>query len=281
MGGTEHAASAPVRPEDAGTEHLTVERTGATLVLTLNRPEARNALSLPMLVGLYDGWLAADADDGIRSIVLTGAGGAFCAGMDLKALAGGGMAGERYRDRLRADPDLHWKAMLRHHRPRKPVIAAVEGHCVAGGTEILQGTDIRVAGESATFGLYEVRRGLFPIGGSTVRLPRQIPRTHALEMLLTGRPYPAPEAARIGLIGRVVPDGTALEAALETAERINACGPLAVEAVKASVYETAELTEADGLAAELARGWPVFDTADAKEGARAFAEKRPPVFRRA
>ncbi|MFI2241938.1 crotonase/enoyl-CoA hydratase family protein [Streptomyces chrestomyceticus] len=264
-----------------GTEHLTVTREGATLVLTLDRPEAKNALSLPMLVGLYDGWTAADEDDSVRSVVLTGAGGAFCAGMDLKALAGRGMDGEQYRERLRADPDLHWKAMLRHHRPRKPVIAAVEGACVAGGTEILQGTDIRVAGQSATFGLFEVRRGLFPIGGSTVRLARQIPRTHALEMLLTGRPYTAEEAARIGLIGHVVPDGDALGKALEIAARINDCGPLAVEAVKASVYETAAMTEEDGLKAELARGWPVFDTADAKEGARAFAEKRAPVFRRA
>ncbi|TXS79045.1 MULTISPECIES: crotonase/enoyl-CoA hydratase family protein [unclassified Streptomyces] len=264
-----------------GTEHLTVRREGATLVLTLDRPEAKNALSLPMLVGLYDGWTEADADDAIRSVVLTGAGGAFCAGMDLKALAGRGMEGERYRDRMKADPDLHWKAMLRHHRPRKPVIAAVEGPCVAGGTEILQGTDIRVAAESALFGLFEVRRGLFPIGGSTVRLPRQIPRTHALEMLLTGRSYSAAEAAAIGLVGRVVPDGTALDAALEIAERVNACGPLAVEAVKASVYETAGMTETEGLAAELARGWPVFDTADANEGSRAFAEKRPPVYRRA
>jgi len=200
--------------------------------------------------------------------------------MDLKALAGRSTGGERYRDRLKADPDLHWKAMLRHHRPRKPVIAAVEGYCVAGGTEMLQGTDIRVAGESATFGLFEVRRGLFPIGGSTVRLQRQIPRTHALEMLLTGRPYSAREAADIGLVGHVVPDGTALAKALEIAEQINACGPLAVEAVKASVYDTAELTEADGLAAELKRGWPIFDTADAQEGARAFAEKRPPVYKR-
>ncbi|MET9544955.1 crotonase/enoyl-CoA hydratase family protein [Streptomyces sp. NPDC006627] len=264
-----------------GTEHLSVRRAGATLILTLNRPEAKNALSLGMLVGLYDGWLAADEDDEVRSIVLTGAGGTFCTGMDLKALAGKGMAGEQYRDRLAADPDLHWKAMLRHHRPRKPVIAAVEGYCVAGGTEILQGTDIRVAGESATFGLFEVRRGLFPIGGSTVRLPRQIPRTHALEMLLTGRAYTATEAAAVGLVGHVVPDGTALEKALAIAEQINACGPLAVEAVKASVYEAAEMTEAEGLAAELKRGWPVFDTADAKEGARAFVEKRVPVFRRA
>ncbi|MFJ4963259.1 putative enoyl-CoA hydratase echA8 [Streptomyces sp. ADI96-02] len=264
-----------------GTEHLTVRREGATLVLTLNRPQARNALSLPMLVGLYDGWLAADADDTVRSVVLTGAGGAFCAGMDLKALAAGGGEGEEYRARLTADPDLHWKAMLRHHRPRKPVIAAVEGPCVAGGTEILQGTDIRVAAAGATFGLFEVARGLFPLGGSTARLPRQIPRTHALEMLLTGRPYTAEEAARIGLVGRVVPDGAALAEALAVAERINACGPLAVEAVKASVYEGAELTESEALAAELKRGWPVFATEDAKEGSRAFAEKRPPVFRRA
>ncbi|THA41489.1 crotonase/enoyl-CoA hydratase family protein [Streptomyces sp. A1547] len=263
-----------------GTEHLTVERHGATLVLTMNRPEAKNALSLPLLVGLYDGWLEADADDTIRSVVLTGAGGDFCAGMDLKALAGKGMAGDQYRDRLKADPDLHWKAMLRHHRPRKPVIAAVEGYCVAGGTEILQGTDIRVAGAGATFGLFEVKRGLFPIGGSTVRLPRQIARTHALEMLLTGRPYSAAEAERIGLVGSVVPEGAALAKALEIAEQVNACGPLAVEAVKASVYETAELTETEGLASELLRGWPVFDTADAKEGARAFAEKRPAVYRR-
>ncbi|MGW7518570.1 crotonase/enoyl-CoA hydratase family protein [Streptomyces sp. NPDC054796] len=266
-----------------GTEHLKTERVGATLVLTLNRPEARNALSLPMLVGLYDGWLEADADETVRSLILTGAGASFCAGMDLKALAGKGMAGgdeDPYRDRLNADPDLHWKAMLRHHRPRKPLIAAVEGHCVAGGTEMLQGTDIRVAGQSATFGLFEVRRGLFPIGGSTVRLQRQIPRTHALEMLLTGRSYSAEEARSVGLIGHVVPDGEALAKALEIAEQINACGPLAVEAVKASVYETAEMTEEEGLAAELERGWPVFSTADAKEGARAFAEKRPPVYRR-
>ena len=130
-------------------------------------------------------------------------------------------------------------------------------------------------------GLFEVKRGLFPIGGSTVRLQRQIPRTHALEMLLTGRPYSAREAADIGLVGHVVPDGAALTKALEIAELVNACGPLAVEAVKASVYETAEQTETDGLAAELKRGWPIFDTADAKEGARAFAEKRPPVYKRA
>ncbi|MFI6938795.1 crotonase/enoyl-CoA hydratase family protein [Streptomyces sp. NPDC050418] len=264
-----------------GTEHLTVERKGATLVLTMNRPEAKNALSLPLLVGLYDGWLEADADDSVRSIVLTGAGGDFCAGMDLKALAGKGMAGQQYQARMKEVPDLHWKAMLREHRPRKPVIAAVEGYCVAGGTEILQGTDIRVAGDSATFGLSEVKRALFPIGGSTVRLQRQIPRTHALEMLLTGRHYSAQEALSIGLIGNVVPAGTALDKALEIAEMVNSCGPLAVEAVKASVYETAEMTETEGLKSELERGWPIFATEDAKEGPKAFAEKRPPVYKRA
>ncbi|WP_370083926.1 crotonase/enoyl-CoA hydratase family protein [Streptacidiphilus sp. MAP12-16] len=270
----------------SSTEHLSIERHGATLVLTLNRPEAKNAFSIPMLVGLHDAWLEADADDDIRSVVLTGAGGDFCAGMDLKALASGGLAGggfaedDPYRARLKADPDLHWKAMLRHYRPRKPVVAAVEGVCVAGGTEILQATDIRVAGESASFGLFEVRRGLFPVGGSTVRLQRQIPRTHALEMLLTGRRYTAAEARDIGLVGSLVPDGGALKRALELAEAVNEAAPLAVEAVKRSVYETAALSEEDGLARELEIGWPIFATEDAKEGPRAFAERRPAVYRR-
>ena len=265
----------------SGTEHLRTERHGPTLVLTLNRPRSKNAFSIPMLVGLHDAWLEADADDDIRSVVLTGTGGDFCAGMDLKALARGGFdEDEPYRARLAADPDLHWKAMLRHHRPRKPVIAAVEGVCVAGGTEILQATDIRVAAESASFGLFEVRRGLFPVGGSTVRLQHQIPRTHALEMLLTGRRYSAAEAASIGLVGSVVPDGTALKRALELAEAVNEAAPLAVEAVKRSVYETAALSEQEGLARELEIGWPIFATEDAKEGPRAFAERRAPVYHR-
>ena len=265
-----------------GTEHLTIERHGATLVLTLNRPESKNAFSIPMLVGLHDAWIEADADDRVRSVVLTGAGGDFCAGMDLKALAAGGFGDQdaEYRARMKADPDLHWKAMLRHHRPRKPVLAAVEGVCVAGGTEILQATDIRVAAESASFGLFEVRRGLFPVGGSTVRLPRQIPRTHALEMLLTGRRYSAAEARDIGLVGSVVPDGAALGRALELAETVNRAAPLAVEAVKRSVYECAGLDEAEGVARELEIGLPVFATEDAKEGPRAFAEHRTPVYQR-
>ncbi len=260
------------------TEHLRFERQGSTAIVTMNRPEAKNALSLPMLVGMTDAWQEIDADDGIRCAVLTGAGGSFCTGMDLKAM--GGPDAERYRDRMEADPDLHWKALLRHYQPRKPLIAAVEGWAVAGGTEILQATDIRVAGAGAKFGIFEARRGLFPLGGSTVRLRRQIPFTVAMDLLLTAREVSADEALRIGLIGRVVPDGTAVEEALGIAEVIGRNGPLAVEAIKRSVRETEGMSEEDGLARELEIGWPIFATEDAKEGPKAFAEKRPPVFRR-
>jgi enoyl-CoA hydratase len=260
------------------TEHLTVERVGQVLVVTMNRPEARNALSPSMLVGMVDAWAELETDDDLRCAVITGAGGHFSSGMDLGAF---GRDGENpYADRWAEDPDLHWKALLRHHRVGKPLIAAVEGSAVAGGTEILQGTHIRVAGESATFGLFEARRGLFPLGGSTVRLRRQIGYTNAMEMLLTGRPYSAAEANEIGLIGHVVPDGTALDRALEIAETICANAPLSVEAILRSVDETAEMVEADGLARELEIGWPILATDDAKEGARAFREQRPPVWRR-
>jgi len=261
-----------------GTENLTFEIEGQTAIVTMNRPEAKNALSLPMLVGMVDSWMEIDRNDDIRCAILTGAGGTFCAGMDLKSM--GGPGNEEYADRQAADPDLHWKALLRHYNLKKPLIAAVEGYAVAGGTEILQGTDIRVAGETATFGVFEARRGLFPLGGSTVRLRRQIPYTVAMELLLTGRPVSAPEAKEIGLIGHVVPDGTALDKAKEIAEAICANGPIAVEAIKRSVQETEGMSEEDGLARELEIGWPVFATEDAQEGPRAFAEKRPANFQR-
>lgn len=263
----------------AGTENLRVERRGHTMVVTMDRPEVKNALSAAMLVGMADAWAEADSDDEVRTIVLTGGGGDFCTGMDLKAFSAG--AGTNtFAERMAAEPDLHWRALLRHHQPTKPLVAAVEGYAVAGGTEILQGTDIRVAGESATFGVFEARRGLFPLGGSTVRLRRQIPFTVAMDLLLTGREVDAQEALRIGLIGRVVPDGTALDAALGVAEVINANGPLAVEAIKRSVRQTEDMSEEEGLARELEIGWPVFATEDAKEGARAFSEKRPATFNR-
>jgi enoyl-CoA hydratase len=264
----------------ADTEHLLVERHGGVLVVTMNRPEAKNALSPAMIVGMADAWVELDTDDDLRCAILTGAGGAFCTGMDLKARAGGDSGPNPYQERWAADPDLHWKALLRHYRPTKPIIAAVEGYAVAGGTEILQATHLRVAGESATFGVFEARRGLFPVGGSTVRLQRQIGYTNALEMLLTARGYTAQEAKDIGLIGHVVPDGTALTKAMELARMIEANGPLAVEAILKSVQETASMSETDALAREMEIGWPIFATEDAMEGPTAFAEKRPPVWKR-
>ncbi len=261
-----------------GTENLTFERHGATAVVTMNRPEAKNALSLPMLVGMADAWEEIDDNDEIRCAVLTGAGGTFCSGMDLKAMSA--PEAEQYRHRQEADPDLHWKALLRHYQLRKPLIAAVEGWAVAGGTEILQATDIRVAGESAKFGVFEARRGLFPLGGSTVRLRRQIPFTVAMDLLLTAREVSAQEAKEIGLIGRVVPDGEALDEALRIAEVICANGPLAVEAIKRSVRETEGIPEVEALKIELEIGWPIFTTEDAKEGQKAFAEKRTPEYKR-
>ncbi|HEV2360359.1 MAG TPA: crotonase/enoyl-CoA hydratase family protein [Acidimicrobiales bacterium] len=261
-----------------GTEHCLVERHGHVVVVTMNRPEAKNSLSPAMLVGMADTWEEIDADDDVRCAILTGAGGDFSTGMDLKAFAG--QVSSAYMDRFVSDGDLHWRALLRHYHLRKPLIAAVEGWAVAGGTELLQACDIRVAGESAKFGLFEARRGLFPLGGSTVRLTRQIPYTVAMDILLTGREVPAEEALRIGLIGHVVPDGTALEKALEIAEVIAANGPLSVEAIKRSVRAADGLSEDEGLKLELEIGQPIFATNDAKEGARAFKEKRPPEYTR-
>ncbi len=258
--------------------HALVEREGAILVVTMNRPEARNALSGEMLARMGDAWKLLDTDPELRVGVLTGAGGTFCAGADLKAMSGG-YAEDQWTARFEQDADLQWKALLRHARPCKPIVAAVEGYAIAGGTEILQGTDIRVAGASATFGVAEVRRGLFPLGGSTVRLRRQIAYTLAAEILLTGRNVSAQEAKEIGLIGRVVPDGEALAEAMRIAEQIAANGPLAVQAVLRSLRETEGMPEVEALQRELQIGLPIFATEDAREGPRAFKEKRPAVFK--
>src|SRR5262245_52674083 len=182
------------RPVEAN-PHLLVERDGHVVTVTMNRPEARNAFGPEMLVRLADAWQLIDGDDEVRVAILTGAGGHFCAGSDLKLMASG-WADDEWTARFKADPDLHWKGLLRHHRLKKPLIAAVEGYAIAGGTEILQATDIRVAGASAKFGISESRWGLFPLGGSTVRLRRQIPYTQAMEILLTGRHVAAEEAVR-------------------------------------------------------------------------------------
>jgi enoyl-CoA hydratase/carnithine racemase len=258
--------------------HLTLEREDHVAVVTMNRPEARNAFGAEMLVRMADAWDEIDKDPGVRVAILTGAGGHFCAGSDLKAMAGG-WPDDQWSARFKSDSDLHWRALLRHYHLKKPLIAAVEGTAVAGGTEILQGTDIRIAGKSAKFGIAEARWGLFPLGGSTVRLRRQIPHTVAMELLLTGKHITADEALRIGLIGSVVPDGEALAEARKMAVQIASNGPLAVQAIKRSVLETAGLPEKEALAKELEIGWPILSTEDAKEGPRAFAEKRKPDFK--
>ncbi len=257
--------------------HVLFERDDHVAIVTLNRPEARNALSSEMLVRMEEAWVTIDQDPAIRVAIVTGAAGHFCAGADLKAMAAG-HPDDEWTPRFAADPDLHWRALLRHFQPGKPLIAAVEGYAVAGGTEILQAMDLRVAGESAIFGVAEVQRGLFPLGGSTVRLRRQIPYTVAAELLLTGRQMSASEAKEVGLIGHVVPDGQALTKARELADRIAANGPVAVQAVLQSLREGTNLTEEQALARELELGWPVFASEDAREGPKAFAEKREPRY---
>ena len=256
--------------------HALVERRGHVLIVTMNRPQARNALSGPMMELMRQAWDTVDSDPDIRVCVLTGAGGAFCAGADLKA-----MTREHHGDRFQGgELDLSViEPLLKGRRLSKPLIAAVEGPAVAGGTEILQACDIRVAGASARFGVSEARWGLFPLGGSAVRLPRQIPYTVAADLLLTGRHITAAEALSIGLIGHVVPDGQALGQALEIAAAIAANGPVAVRAILRVIRETEGMAENEAFALEAKVGMSVFASEDAKEGPRAFAEKRRPEFR--
>jgi len=260
---------------DNAAPHALVERRGPVLIVTMNRPHARNALSGPMLQIMREAWDEVDNNPEIRVCVLTGAGGAFCAGADLKAMVSS-HPGDSFRsgalDLTVIEP------LLKGRRLSKPLIAAVEGAAIAGGTEILQATDVRVAGESARFGVSEARWGLFPLGGSAVRLPRQIPYTVAAEILLTGRHLSAAEAHRVGLIGHVVPDGQALAKALEIAEAIAANGPLAVQAILRTMRETEGMAEDEAFKVEAQLGMAVFASADAKEGPRAFAEKRRPNF---
>lgn len=262
---------------------LLVERDGYVVTLVMNRPEVKNALNPEMLCRMADAWDLIDSDSDIRVAILTGADGAFCAGADLDQLVSRSIKGlppeNEFEERIRQDYNVIFKGLLRNYQLKKPLIAAIEGACIAGGTEVLQATDIRVAGESATFGISEVRWGLFPMGGSTVRLRRQIPYTNAMEILLTGDHFPATEALRVGLIGRVVADGQALAVAREIAARIAANGPLAVQAVKRSVQETEGLPEAQALEIERQIGQAVFMSEDAREGPKAFKEKRTPEFK--
>src|SRR5215468_6263460 len=266
---TSAPAPTPAQP------HALIERRGHVLIATMNRPETRNALSGPMMALMRQAWDQVDANPEIRVAVLTGAGDAFCAGADLKAMTAA-PPGDSFS---KGGMDLSViNALLKGRRLKKPLIAAVEGPAIAGGTEILQATDIRIAGQSARFGVSEARWGLFPLGGSAVRLVRQIPYTVAADLLLTGRHITADEALRIGLIGAVVPDGQALTRALEVAEQIAANGPLAVQAILRTIRQTEGMAENEAFAVESRIGMEVFMSADAKEGPRAFAEKRPPVF---
>jgi enoyl-CoA hydratase len=258
--------------------HVLFEREDAVVTVIMNRPAARNAMDLELLARMADAWQEIDADPSIRVAILTGAGGHFSSGSDLKAMSSG-HNDPIWAERFKQDGDLHWKALLRHYRLKKPLLAAVEGTCIAGGTEILQATDIRIAGESAKFGVSEARWGLFPLGGSTVRLQRQIPYCHAMDILLTGRHVPAREAREMGLINRVVADGEALAAAKQVALQIAENGPIAVQAIKRSVLATEGLQEKEALALELELGQPVFESQDAKEGPAAFVAKRKPNFK--
>ncbi len=261
-------------PDSAAPECL-VEKRGHVLIVTMNRPEARNALSGPMMRIMEEAWDRVDSDPDIRVAILTGAGGYFCAGADLKAM-NSSAPGDSF---AKGGWDLtRLPALLKGRRLTKPLIAAVEGPAIAGGTEILQGTDIRVAGESAKFGVSEARWGLFPLGGSAVRLVRQIPYTIAADILLTGRHVTAPEAKEYGLIGHVVPDGTALDAALEIAEKIAANGPLAVQAILKTIRDSEGMHEEEAFRIDAELGAAVFQSKDAKIGPRAFANKEKPAF---
>jgi enoyl-CoA hydratase/carnithine racemase len=262
---------------------LLYEKEGHVATLTMNRPEVRNALNAEMLCRLADAWQDVNEDVNIRAAILTGAGEqAFCAGADLDRLVRM-MQGQRppeteFDQRIIDDVPIIYKGLLRNYEVCKPIIAAVKGFCVAGGTEILQATDIRIAADDARFAIAEVKHGLFPMGGSTVRLARQIPFCNAMEILLMGEQFSAAEAVRIGLINRAVPSHEVMQEAKRCAEVIARNGPLAVQAVKRSVLAGSGRPLAEAMDLEQQFGIPVSMSQDAKEGTRAFKEKRAPVF---
>lgn len=261
---------------------VTVERDGHVLEITLNRPQKRNAFNAEMLCRLGDAWDLLDADPYLRVAIMTGSGGKFSAGADLDRLIGAMLAGkppqDEFEERIRDDVSLVYKGFLKDHYVHKPIVAAVEGSCYAGGMEILQAFDVRVAASDARLAVSEVQRGLFPMSASTIRLPRQIPYTVAMEMLLVGDPITGQRAYEVGLVGHVTEPGGALTCARELAQRLASNGPLAVRNIKASVVENLERTEAEAYPRELELGMEVMFSKDAQEGPRAFLEKRPANF---
>jgi enoyl-CoA hydratase len=247
---------------------LLVEERGRVLVLTMNRPEARNAMSMSLAHAIADTLVDFDARPDLSVAVITGAGGTFCAGMDLKGFARGErpvVEGRGFAGIVRRPPD-------------KPVIAAVEGYALAGGFEIVLACDLVVAAEDAKFGLPEVRRGLTAAAGGLLRLQHRIPYHLAMELVLTGRMWPAPDAAAVHLVNRLAPKGSALEVALELATEVAANAPLALAASKRVLVESADWALAEKFDLQEQYVDPVRHSADAREGAAAFLEKRPPAW---
>ena len=246
-----------------------VEHRGAVQVIVINRPEARNALNGAVAAGIRDAVDELDGRDELRAGVLTGAGGTFSSGMDLKAFLGGEV------------PSFPGRGLcgITQTPPRKPLVGAAEGWALAGGFELLLACDLVVAGASARFGVPEVKRSLVAGAGGALLLAKRVPRALALELLLTGDPIDAARAAEIGLVNRVVPEGGALEAAVELAERIAANGPLAVMATKQIALSGGDWPPEQCWDQAAALTAAVFASQDAREGARAFAEKRAPVWR--
>jgi enoyl-CoA hydratase len=261
---------------------LKLQRDGNVVVLTMNNPRRKNALTPAMITLMAQAWDEIDADDGIRVAILTGEGSCYCVGGDL---ADGWMVrGPKGGKGSAAVPEgksagsIISDGLLLSRSLTKPLIAAVNGPCLGGGCEMLQQTDIRVAEEHATFGLPEAKFGLIAGAGSTVRLKRQIPYTKAMEMILTGEPLTAVEAYHFGLVGHVVPIGQSLEKAREIAARIVANGPLAVRNAKASILSSGWIDDEDARKIEQRFVIEVMRSEDAKEGLAAFAAKRKPRF---
>ena len=262
---------------------LIYEKREGIAYLTLNRPEKRNALSPQMVVQLAEAWRDFRDDPEARVAILTGAGDvAFSAGADLglliPLLSGARQPEDDWDKRVLSDQAMVRSALLRGFELYKPVIAAVNGFALAGGAEIVQATDIRLAVPEASLGLSEVKRGLTPSGGSLVRLARQIPWAKAMEILLTGEPISAQEAQRIGLVNEIVPADRLLTRAEEIARTIAENGPLAVQACKEAVIRTSGLPLEEAFLIESECGERVLASQDAIEGPRAFIEKRKAVF---
>ena len=264
--------------------HLLCDRRDGILLLTLNRPDARNAISPQMACLLSDALLKAGRDDHVRVVVLTGSGDrAFCSGGDLALtlpLMTGARAPEDDWDRrLLADPGIIDRSALRRFDFDKPVLAAINGACLAGGMETMLATDLRIAADHAIFGLPEVKRALIPFAGSLTRLPRQIGYAHAMELLLLGDSIGALDALRMGLLNRVVPAAELLPVTLDLAARIAANGPAAIRAIKHTVRAASGQPLAAGYDLEDVARARIMATEDAREGPLAFMQKRAPVYR--